>query len=97
LIEAMVRLMNTPDDFTGPVNLGNPVEFTVKELAEKIIKLTRSNSILEYLPLPEDDPVQRCPDISLAKKVLDWEPEIKLEEGLQKTIAYFEDLMNASS
>ena len=96
LIEAISRTMNTPDDFTGPVNIGNPVEFTIKELAEKIIELTRSTSILEYLPLPEDDPVQRQPNITLAKKVLGWEPEIKLEEGLEKTIAYFQDLMNAT-
>jgi len=93
LVEAMIRLMNTPDDFTGPVNIGNPVEFTIKELAEKIIGITRSTSKLEYMSLPEDDPVQRCPDITLAKKVLDWEPEIKLEDGLKKTIAYFKDLM----
>ena len=96
LIEAISRTMNTPDDFTGPVNIGNPVEFTIKELAEKIIELTRSTSILEFLPLPEDDPVQRQPNITLAKKVLGWEPEIKLEEGLEKTIAYFQDLMNAT-
>jgi UDP-glucuronate decarboxylase len=97
LVEAMVRLMNTPEDFTGPVNIGNPVEFTIKELAEKIIGITRSTSKLEYMPLPEDDPVQRCPDITLAKKVLDWEPEIKLEEGLKKTIAYFKDLMKEAN
>jgi len=97
LVEAMVRLMNTPEDFTGPVNIGNPVEFTIKELAEKIIGITRSTSNLEYMPLPEDDPVQRCPDITLAKKVLDWEPEIKLEDGLKKTIAYFKDLMKEAN
>ena len=95
LIDAIIRIMNTPDDFTGPVNIGNPVEFTVKELAEKIVDLTDSKSILEYLPLPEDDPLQRQPDISLAKKVLNWDPAIKLEDGLKKTIAYFQDLMTA--
>ena len=97
LVEAMIRVMDTPDDFTGPVNIGNPVEFTIKELAEKIIRITRSTSTLEYMPLPEDDPVQRCPDITLAKNILGWEPEIKLEDGLNKTIAYFKDLMKAAN
>ena len=96
LIEAIIRVMNTADDFTGPVNIGNPVEFTIRELAEKVVELTRSNSVLEYLPLPEDDPVQRQPDITLAKKVLHWQPEIKLAEGLQKTIIYFQDLLNGN-
>ena len=97
LVDAIVRIMNTPDDFTGPVNIGNPVESTIKELAEKIIEIARSTSILEYLPLPEDDPSQRQPNITLAKKVLGWEPVIKLEEGLEKTIAYFQDLVNAAT
>ncbi|MCB8964043.1 MAG: SDR family oxidoreductase [Bacteroidales bacterium] len=95
LIEAFIRLMNTPDDFTGPVNLGNPDEFTMLELAEKIIKLTGSKSELVYMPLPQDDPTQRKPNISIAKKHLNgWEPQIKLDTGLVKTIEYFRTLLN---
>ena len=82
-------MMNNSQGFTGPVNLGNPVEMTVKELAEKIIRLTGSVSSLEFYELPQDDPVRRKPDISLAKKILDWEPKVLLEEGLKETIAYF--------
>ncbi|MCP3951948.1 MAG: SDR family oxidoreductase, partial [Desulfobacterales bacterium] len=82
LIEAFVRLMNSPDDFSGPINTGNPHEFTIKELADKIIELTGSKSDLIFEPLPGDDPTQRQPDISLAKEKLDWEPKIQLEEGL---------------
>ncbi len=93
LVEGFLRLMATPEDFTGPVNLGNPVEFTIRELAEKIIELTGSTSRLESKPLPSDDPRQRCPDIGLARKQLDWEPKIPLEQGLVRTIAYFEQLM----
>ncbi|MCL7489659.1 MAG: SDR family oxidoreductase [Desulfobulbaceae bacterium] len=93
LIEAFVRLMDTPDDFTGPVNTGNPGEFTIKELAEKVIDLTGSSSKLDYKPLPSDDPTQRQPDITLAKEKLGWEPRIELEEGLKKTIPYFEKLL----
>jgi len=92
LIDGFVRLMAS-DEFTGPVNLGNPVEFTIKELAEKIIEMTNSTSKLSLNPLPQDDPKQRQPDITLAKKELDWEPKIKLEEGLVKTIKYFEHLI----
>lgn len=92
LIDGFIRLMAS-DDFTGPVNLGNPVEFTIKELAEKIIEMTNSTSKLSLNPLPQDDPKQRQPDITLAKKELDWEPKIKLEEGLKKTIAYFDGLI----
>lgn len=92
LIDGFIRLMAT-DDFTGPVNLGNPVEFTIKELAEKVIEMTNSKSKLSLNPLPQDDPKQRQPDITLAKKELGWEPKIKLEEGLIKTIAYFEELI----
>lgn len=95
LIEAFFRLMDSPDDFTGPINTGNPVEFSIKELAEKIIKLTDSKSKLVYEKLPEDDPVQRQPDINLAKEKLDWEPKIHLEEGLVMTIHYFENLLNS--
>ncbi len=94
LLEGMIRMMNTPDDFTGPVNLGNPNEFTIKELALKVIELTGSKSKIIYLPLPEDDPVQRQPDISLAKEKLNgWEPKIQLEEGLLKTINYFKNIL----
>jgi len=93
LIEAFVRLMATPDDFTGPFNTGNPNEFTIKELAEKVIDLTNSTSKLDYQPLPKDDPLQRRPDITLAKEKLDWEPKVQLEEGLKKTIPYFEQLL----
>ncbi len=96
-IEGMYRLMNSRDGFTGPVNIGNPGEFTMLELAEKVIKLTGSNSKLVFLPLPQDDPMQRKPVIDLAKKELDWEPKVKLDEGLVKTIAYFENqLMNGA-
>ena len=95
LIEAFFRLMNSPDDFTGPINTGSPVEFSIKELAEKVIKLTNSKSKLVYEKLPEDDPIQRQPDISLAKAKLGWEPKIHLEEGLIKTIHYFENLLNS--
>lgn len=94
LIDGMVRAMVTPDDFTGPVNLGNPCEITVRELADKVIDMTGSKSEIRYQPLPEDDPKQRQPDIEIARKVLDWEPMTQLEEGLIRTIAYFEDLLN---
>lgn len=83
--------MQTPEEITGPLNLGNPAEMTILELAEKIIELTNSKSKLEFRPLPQDDPKQRRPDISLAKKTLNWEPKTSLEEGLKKTIAYFEE------
>lgn len=93
LIEGFVRLMDTPDDFLGPVNLGNPFEFTIKELAEHIIKLTASKSELVYEPLPTDDPIQRKPDITLAKEKLGWEPDIQLKDGLIKTITYFREML----
>jgi len=96
LIEAFVRLMETADDFTGPVNMGNPNEFSIKELAEKIIDLTGSKSEFINKPLPEDDPTQRKPDITLAREKLGWEPKIELEEGLKSTIDYFEQLMQRS-
>ena len=95
LIEAFVRLMDSPDDFIGPVNTGNPNEFTIRELAEKVIELTDSKSILNYKPLPSDDPIQRQPDITLAKEQLGWEPEIQLEQGLKRTIPYFEKFIRA--
>lgn len=93
LIEGMVRTMATLDDFTGPVNIGNPGEFTIKQLAEKIITMTGSRSEIIYKPLPSDDPVRRRPDISLAQKNLNWQPMVNLEQGLAKTIAYFEDYL----
>jgi UDP-glucuronate decarboxylase len=93
LIEAFVRFMDAPDSLTGPVNLGNPVEFTIVELAQLVIELTGSKSQIEHRPLPSDDPKQRCPDISLAKKHLKWSPEIELREGLSRTIPYFEKLL----
>lgn len=93
LLEGMIRMMKSPEDFTGPVNLGNPGEFTMLELAEKIIQLTNTRSKIVFQPLPQDDPMQRKPDISLAKKVLDWEPKINLEQGLIKTIDYFKSIV----
>lgn len=95
LIEGMIRMMNTPEIVTGPINIGNPDEFTILELADKIIKLTGSKSKIVYEQLPDDDPIKRKPDISLAQKELNnWEPKIKLEEGLKKTINYFKQLLN---
>ncbi len=93
LVEGMLKMMATGDDFTGPVNIGNPGEFTILELAKKVIDMTGSKSKIIHQPLPSDDPMQRKPDITLAKQKLGWEPEIPLEEGLKKTIAYFEDLI----
>jgi UDP-glucuronate decarboxylase len=94
LIEGFVRMMATPDAFTGPVNLGNPVEFTIRELAELVIESTNSSSTLVNEPLPADDPQQRQPDISLAKTELDWEPVTPLKEGLLKTISYFDQMIS---
>ena len=91
LVEGMIRTMSTDNSFTGPVNIGNPDEFKIIELAEKVIKLTNSKSKIVYRPLPSDDPLMRQPDISLAKRELDWEPNIKLEEGLRKTINFFKE------
>ena len=91
LIDAFIRVMDTEDEFTGPINLGNPNEYTIKELAEKAIMLTGSNSKLEYHPLPTDDPRQRCPDISLAQRVIEWQPTIQLETGLAETVEWFRD------
>jgi len=89
----MIRMMNTGDNFIGPVNTGNPSEFTMLELAEKVIDLTGTKSKITFEPLPFDDPKQRQPDITLAKEKLGWEPKITLEEGLKKTIAYFDDFL----
>ena len=94
LIGGLVRLMDSPDDFTGPVNLGNPVEMTVAALARRIVDLTGSSSVIEFRPLPENDPRQRQPDISLARERLDWSPTVGLEQGLVATIAYFEELLS---
>lgn len=96
LIDGLIRLMNTPEEITGPVNLGNPDEFTILELAELVIKLVNSKSKIIFKPLPQDDPRQRKPDISLAGNILKWEPGIKLEDGLKKTIAYFEGVVNSN-
>ena len=89
MVDALIRLMNTPDSFTGPVNLGNPNEFTILELARKVIALTNSKSKIVFRPLPSDDPMQRKPDIALAKKRLGWKPTTQVERGLQRTIEYF--------
>jgi UDP-glucuronate decarboxylase len=95
LVDGLMRLMETPDDVSGPVNLGNPVEFTIRQLAETVISLTGSSSKIAYRPLPEDDPRQRCPDISLAHKLLAWAPRVQLRDGLMKTIEYFERLLRS--
>lgn len=97
LIRGFLSLMETSDSFTGPVNLGNPGEFTILELAEKIIAISGSSSQLVFKPLPSDDPMQRCPDISVAKKTLNWEPKIQLHDGLVKTITYFDELLKSKS
>jgi UDP-glucuronate decarboxylase len=96
LIEVMLRMMDSPAGFVGPINIGNPGEFTMLELAEMVLRLTGSRSTISFKPLPSDDPKQRRPDISLAKQALDWEPKVSLEEGLEKTIAYFRHLLAAS-
>ncbi len=94
LVEGMIRMMNTGDDFWGPVNIGNPGEFTMIELAQEILKITGSKSKLVYLPLPADDPMQRQPDISVAREKLNgWEPKVPLQSGLEKTIEYFDNLL----
>ena len=93
LIEGLVRLMNSPDDFTGPVNIGNPGEYTILELAEKIIAMTGSSSKIIFTSLPQDDPLQRRPDISLAEEKMGWSPRIVLDDGLRHTIDYFKDLI----
>ena len=93
LVEAIFRMMETPSDVTGPINIGNPREFTIRELAELIIEMTGAKSKLRFEPLPSDDPRQRQPDISMAKSILKWEPKIELREGLTKTIAYFDNIL----
>jgi len=93
LVEGMIRMMASSDEITGPINMGNPNEFTILELAERVIKLTKSKSKIIFKPLPQDDPMMRQPDISLAKKELDWAPNIELEEGLIKTIEFFKSVI----
>ena len=97
LIEGFIRLMDSPKEITGPINLGNPGEFTMLELAEAVIRLTGSRSKLTHLPLPHDDPKQRRPDISKAREHFGWEPKIQLEQGLQRTISYFDKLLSAKA
>jgi UDP-glucuronate decarboxylase len=94
LVEGFLRLMNTADEVTGPVNLGNPGEFTIRQLAERVLELVGSNSKLVFQPLPQDDPQQRQPDISYARQILDWQPTIMLDQGLEKTIKYFDNLLS---
>jgi UDP-glucuronate decarboxylase len=96
LIEGFVRMMATGHEVTGPVNLGNPHEIPVRELAERVIRLVKSSSRIVYRPLPQDDPLQRCPDITMAKRLLDWTPSIELDQGLRRTIAYFAELLGVS-
>ena len=95
LVGGLIKLMGSPDDFTGPVNLGNPVETTIRELAELIIRFTKSPSKIVYLPIPQDDPTRRRPDITLAQQNLKWEPAVPLEDGLDKTVHFFKTLLNA--
>jgi UDP-glucuronate decarboxylase len=95
MVEGLVRLMGTPEGVTGPVNLGNPDEFTILELAEMVVELTGSRSEIRFEPLPADDPVRRRPDIAKAREILGWEPKVPLREGLQKTIDYFDDFLRA--
>ena len=95
MIDALVRTMDTPADFTGPVNVGNPVEFTMMALAEQVLKLVGSTSKVVFKPLPEDDPKQRKPDITLARRALGWEPKVGIEDGLKETVAYFRDLLRS--
>jgi len=97
LIDGLIKLMESADDFTGPVNLGNPNEFSIKELAEKVIKMTHSSSKLIYKTLPENDPLRRQPDITLAKKILGWKPTVELDEGLRHTINYFSEIISSTS
>jgi UDP-glucuronate decarboxylase len=93
LVEGFLRLMDSPDDITGPINLGNPGEFTIRQLAELVLEMTGSRSKLEFRPLPQDDPTQRRPDIGKARELLGWEPTIPLRQGLERTIAYFDQLL----
>jgi UDP-glucuronate decarboxylase len=94
LVDGLIRLMSTRPDFTGPINIGNPHEIPVRELAERVIALTGSRSRIAHRPLPQDDPIQRCPDITMAKRELDWQPAEELEDGLRRTIAYFDRFLS---
>ena len=94
LIEGFLRFMETADEVTGPMNLGNPAEFTILELAEKVIRLTRSRSTITHAPLPADDPLQRKPDITMAREMIGWQPAVQLEQGLERTIHYFRQLLD---
>lgn len=96
LVEGLLKLMDTPDSFTGPINLGNPNEFTILELAKAVIAATDSSSTIDFQPLPQDDPRQRQPDIGLAREILEWEPSVQLKEGLERTIAHFRSIISAS-
>ncbi len=97
LIDGLIKLMDTPDDFTGPVNLGNPEEVRIDELATTIVSMTGSKSRIVYQPLPSDDPVQRCPDIGLARQALGWQPTVKVRDGLRQTIEYFDQLLHSAA
>jgi UDP-glucuronate decarboxylase len=97
LVDGLARLMGTDDAVTGPVNLGNPAEFTILELAGKVLHLTDSRSRLVFAPLPADDPVQRQPDIARARELLGWEPAVPLDEGLKRTVAYFRELLRSNA
>jgi UDP-glucuronate decarboxylase len=94
MVDGLIRLMGTPAEVTGPINLGNPAEISIGALAEMIIQLTGSRSVIQHRPLPEDDPRQRQPDITRAKTVLDWAPTTSLRMGLERTVAYFEELLS---
>lgn len=96
MVDGLIKLMGTSDDFTGPVNLGNPSEIRILELAEKVLKVTDSRSRIVFKPLPQDDPIRRCPDITLARKILEWQPKVDLEEGLEKTAEYFKKVLSAN-
>ncbi len=93
MVDGLIKLMGTSDDFTGPVNLGNPSEINILELAEKVLKVTDSRSRIVFKPLPQDDPIRRCPDITLARKILEWQPRVSLEEGIEKTVEYFKKIL----
>ncbi len=95
LIEGLISFMNTPDEVTGPINLGSPAELSILELAQKVVELTNSKSEIRFEPLPHDDPRQRQPDITLARQILRWEPKVRLEQGLKKTIEYFRGIVLA--
>src|SRR5690606_20116867 len=94
MIEGMMRLMDSPADFTGPVNIGNEGEFTIRELAEKVISIVGGRSTIEFQPLPQDDPRQRKPDLSLVRRTLNWSPKVGLDDGLRETVRYFQQALS---